>query len=300
MKPTLLVLAAGMGSRYGGNKQLDEVGPAGETIIDYSIYDAIRAGFGKIVFVIRRDIEDQVKQRFVEKLKNRIEVDYIFQEITNLPEGVKVAPDRAKPWGTSHAILVTRDKIREPFGVINSDDYYGMESYKILHDFLVNDQDQNTYSIIGYKLGNTLSDHGHVNRGVCRVNEKGLLENIVETRQIEKTDRGARVVAENGSIQEFTGNEVVSMNLFGFKPSCYDFLGEEFRNFINEKGMDLKSELDIPTSLDKFVKNGSIKIKVLMSNERWFGVTYREDKPFVVDNIRKMIRDGKYPPRIYD
>ncbi|MCU0462644.1 MAG: NTP transferase domain-containing protein, partial [Bacteroidales bacterium] len=282
MKPTLLVLAAGMGSRYGGNKQLDEVGPSGETIIDYSIYDAIRAGFGKIVFVIRRDIEDQIKERFLEKLRNRIEVDYVFQEITNLPEGVRVAPDRSKPWGTSHAILVTQDKIKEPFGVINSDDYYGLESYKILHDFLVNDEDPNTYSIIGYKLGNTLSDHGHVNRGVCSVSKEGLLQNMVETRQIEKTRSGAKVNGTDGNVQEFTGNEVVSMNLFGFKPSCYRFLGEEFRNFINARGMDLKSELDIPTSLDKFVKSGDIKIKVLMSNERWFGVTYREDKPFVV------------------
>jgi UTP-glucose-1-phosphate uridylyltransferase len=299
MKPTLLVLAAGMGSRYGGNKQLDEVGPSGETIIDYSIYDAIRAGFGKIVFVIRRDIEDQVRERFVEKLRNRIEVDYVFQEITNLPEGVKVAPDRSKPWGTSHAILVTKDKIKEPFGVINSDDYYGVESYKILHDFLVNDEDTNTYSIIGYKLGNTLSEHGHVNRGVCRVSNEGLLQNIVETRQIEKTKSGAKVTGPDGNVQEFNGNEVVSMNLFGFKPSCYRFLGEEFRNFINVRGMDLKSELDIPTSLDKFVKSGDIKIKVLMSNERWFGVTYREDKPFVVESIKKMIRRGVYPARIY-
>jgi UTP-glucose-1-phosphate uridylyltransferase len=299
MKPTLLVLAAGMGSRYGGNKQLDEVGPSGETIIDYSIYDAIRAGFGKIVFVIRRDIEDQIKERFLEKLRNRIEVDYVFQEITNLPEGVRVAPDRSKPWGTSHAILVTQDKIKEPFGVINSDDYYGLESYKILHDFLVNDEDPNTYSIIGYKLGNTLSDHGHVNRGVCSVSKEGLLQNMVETRQIEKTRSGAKVNGTDGNVQEFTGNEVVSMNLFGFKPSCYRFLGEEFRNFINARGMDLKSELDIPTSLDKFVKSGDIKIKVLMSNERWFGVTYREDKPFVVESLKKMIRKGVYPARIY-
>jgi UTP-glucose-1-phosphate uridylyltransferase len=299
MKPTLIVLAAGMGSRYGGNKQLDEVGPSGETIIDYSIYDAIRAGFGKIVFVIRRDIEEQVKERFLEKLRNRIEVDYVFQEITNLPEGVKVAPDRSKPWGTSHAILVTENKIKEPFGVINSDDYYGVESYKILHDFLVNDKDPNSYTIIGYKLGNTLSDHGNVNRGVCRVSADGLLQNIVETRQIEKTKSGAKAPGTDGKEQEFTGNEVVSMNLFGFKPSCYEYLREEFTNFINKKGMDLKSELDIPTSLDKFVKNGDIRIKVLMSNERWFGVTYREDKPFVVDSLRKMIRKGVYPARIY-
>jgi hypothetical protein len=299
MKPTLLVLAAGMGTRYGGNKQLDEVGPSGETIIDYSIYDAIRSGFGKIVFVIRRDIEEQVKERFVERLRDKIEVDYVFQEISNLPEGVKVSPERQKPWGTSHAILVTRKKINEPFGVINADDYYGVESFKILYDFLVNDKDPNCYSIVGYKLGNTLSDHGHVNRGVCKVGTDGLLQNIVETRQIEKTYDGAKAPGTDGKEQHFTGNEIVSMNLWGFKPSCYDFLGREFRNFIDKNGMDLKSELDIPTSVDKFVKSGDITIKILNSNERWFGVTYREDKPFVVESIKKMIRKGIYPVRIY-
>jgi NDP-sugar pyrophosphorylase family protein len=299
MKPTLLVLAAGMGSRYGGNKQLDEVGPSGETIIDYSIYDAIRAGFGKIVFVIRRDIEEQVKERFVAKLKGKITVDYVFQEITNLPEGVKVSPERQKPWGTSHAILVTKDKIKEPFGVINADDYYGVESFKILHDFLVNDKDPDCYCIVGYKLGNTLSDHGHVNRGVCKVGNTGLLENIAEVRQIEKTHDGAKAPGTDGKELHFTGNEIVSMNLFGFKPSCFDYLSREFRNFINKNGMDLKSELDIPTSLDIFVKNGDITIRILRSNERWFGVTYREDKPFVVESIRTMIRKGVYPARIY-
>lgn len=299
MKPTLLVLAAGMGSRYGGNKQLDTVGPSGETIIDYSIYDAIRAGFGKIVFVIRRDIEDQVKERFMEKLKGRIEVDYVFQEITNLPEGVKVTPGRQKPWGTSHAILVTSGVIREPFGVINADDYYGMESFKILHDFLVNDKDPNSYCIVGYKMKNTLSDHGHVNRGVCRVGADGLLMNIVETRQIEKTSFGAQAPAVDGGMDKFTGDEVVSMNLWGFKPSCYSFLGEEFKNFIDEFGMDPKSELDIPTSIDKFVKSGQISIKILMSNDRWFGVTYREDKPYVVESINAMVSKGIYPASIY-
>ncbi len=299
MKPTLLVLAAGMGSRYGGNKQLDEVGPSGETIIDYSIFDAIRAGFGKIVFVIRRDIEDQVKERFVEKLSDKIEVDYVFQEITNLPEGVKVSPERSKPWGTSHAILVTESKIKEPFGVINADDFYGAESFKILRDFLVNDNNPNNYCIVGYKLGNTLSDHGHVNRGVCQVDENGFLVNIVETRQIEKTKGGARAPGPDGNYQYFTGNEIASMNLWGFKPSCYGFLRKEFRSFIDKNGMDLKSELDIPTSVDKFVKSGEITINILMSSERWFGVTYREDKPFVVDSIRKMIREGIYPARIY-
>ncbi len=299
MKPTLLVLAAGMGTRYGGNKQLDEVGPSGETIIDYSIYDAIRAGFGKIVFVIRKDIEEQVKERFVEKLLGKIEVDYVFQEISNIPGGIRVSPERQKPWGTSHAILVTEQKIKEPFGVINADDYYGVESFNILRDFLTNDKDPNNYCIVGYKLGNTLSEHGHVNRGVCQAGADGFLKKIVETRQIEKTKDGAVAPGQDGKPLHFTGNEIVSMNLWGFKPSCYNFLGKEFRNFINENGMDLKSELDIPTSVDKFVKSGEITIKILMTNERWFGVTYREDKPFVVESLKKMIRKGIYPARIY-
>jgi NDP-sugar pyrophosphorylase family protein len=300
MKPTLLVLAAGMGTRYGGNKQLDEVGPSGETIIDYSIYDAIRAGFGKIVFVIRRDIEEQVKERFVKRLKGKIEVDYVFQEITNVPQGAKVTPERVKPWGTSHAVMVADKAIKEPFGVINADDYYGFDSYRILHDFLVNNTDPNCYCIVGYKMGNTLSDHGTVNRGVCNADKNGLLENIVEVLKIEKTPDGARANNPDGNGEmHFTGNEIVSMNLFGFKPSFFDFLHEDFNNFIEKNGMDPKSELLIPATLDRFIKNGDIKIQVLMSNERWFGVTYREDKPFVVESINEMVKKGVYPKSIY-
>ena len=298
MKPTLLVLAAGMGSRYGGNKQLDEVGPSGETIIDYSIYDAIRAGFGKIVFIIRRDIEEQIKERFVNKLKGKIEVDYVFQEITNLPEGSEVNPERSKPWGTSHAILVAKDNIKEPFGVINADDFYGAESFKILYDFLTTDEKTTNYCIVGYKMKNTLSDHGTVNRGVCKVDSEGFLADIVETRGIEKLPNGAQVQGVDGKMIKFTGDEVVSMNLWGFKQSCFDFLEKEFRNFIGAKGMDLKLELDIPTSVDKFVKTGEITIQILMSNERWFGVTYREDKPFVVESIANMIAKGVYPSKV--
>jgi NDP-sugar pyrophosphorylase family protein len=299
MKPTLLVLAAGMGSRYGGNKQLDHVGPSGETIIDYSIYDAIRAGFGKIVFVIRRDLENQIRETFINRLKGIIEVDYVFQDISNLPNRIKVPPERQKPWGTSHAILVTKEKIKEPFGVINADDYYGIESFKMLHDFLIVDKDINNYCIVGYKMGNTLSDHGHVNRGVCNMDKDGFLVSIVETRTIEKRKDGIFAPGQNNLIQKFTGNEVVSMNLWGFKPSCYDFLEKEFRSFISTSVNDLKAELDIPTSVDKFVKNGKITIKILMSNERWFGVTYREDKPFVVASIRKMVDNGLYPEKLF-
>lgn len=299
MKPTLLVLAAGMGSRYGGNKQLDQVGPSGETIIDYSIYDAIRAGFGKIVFVIRRDIEEQVKERFVNRLKGKIDVDYVFQEITNLPEGVAVNPERQKPWGTSHAILVAKEKIKEPFGVINSDDYYGVDSFKILYDFLMNDKDDDSYCIIGYKLGNTLSDHGDVNRGVCKVSKDGFLEHIVETRKIIKTANGAQAPNPEGGDIVMTGDEIVSMNLWGFKTSCFNILDAEFRSFINRYGMELKSELDIPTSVDKFVKSGDIRIKILTTDEKWFGVTYKEDKPSVVESLKKMVAKGIYPESIY-
>lgn len=300
MKPTLLVLAAGMGSRYGGNKQLDQVGPSGETIIDYSIYDAIRAGFGKIVFVIRRDIEEQVQERFVKKLKGKIEVDYVFQEITNVPAGSKVSPERVKPWGTSHAVMVADKAISEPFGVINADDYYGYDSYRILHDFLVNDTDPNRYCIVGYKMGNTLSDHGTVNRGVCNVDKDGMLENIVEVLKIEKTADGAKAPNPVGAGDaHYNGSEIVSMNLFGFKPSFFNLLHDDFSKFIEANGMDPKSELLIPATLDRLIKKGEIKIQVLMTNEKWFGVTYREDKPFVVESINEMVRKGVYPASIY-
>jgi NDP-sugar pyrophosphorylase family protein len=299
MKPTLMVLAAGMGSRYGGNKQLDQVGPSGETIIDYSIYDAKRAGFGKVVFVIRRDIEEQFRETFVRRLGKVIEIDYVFQELGNLPDGFTLPEGRQKPWGTSHAILVTEPKIHEPFGVINADDYYGVDSFKVLYDFLTNDKDDNNYCIVGYRLGNTLSDHGHVNRGICSVNGAGLLENIAETRGIEKTPEGVFAPDAHGRMQKFTGDEVVSMNLFGFKTSCYKYLNMEFRSFLRERIGDPKAELDIPTSLDKFVKKGEITIQILRSNSHWFGVTYREDKPFVVESIRRMVDQGIYPERLF-
>jgi len=299
MQPTLLVLAAGMGSRYGGNKQLDQVGPSGETIIDYSIYDAKRAGFGKVVFVIRRDIEEQFKETFVNRLKDVIEIDYVFQELGNLPKGFKVPEGRQKPWGTSHAILVTEPRIHEPFGVINADDYYGVDSFKVLYDFLTKDKDDANFCIVGYRLGNTLSDHGHVNRGICRVSDDGYLVNIVETRGIEKRPDGIFAPDTEGKINQYTGDEIVSMNLFGFKPSCYKYLNMEFSSFLRERISDPKAELDIPTSLDKFVKKGEITIQILRSNSRWFGVTYREDKPFVVDGIRKMVGAGVYPEKLF-
>lgn len=299
MKPALLVLAAGMGSRYGGDKQLDKVGPAGQTIIDYSIYDAVRAGFGKIVFVIRRDIEQQFKSYFMKPLEGKVDIDYVFQDIDDLPDGYEPSPERVKPWGTSHAILVARDKLKEPFGVINSDDYYGVESFKILYDFLVNDKDENNYCIVGYRMGNTLSEHGHVNRGVCKTDDKGNLVNIVETRRIEKRPDGIFAPGPRGREMEFNADEIVSMNLWGFKPSCFKYLEEEFINFIERSAGDPNAELDIPTSMDVYVKKGDINIQVLMTEEKWFGVTYREDRPFVVRSLQDMVDKGIYPEKLW-
>ncbi|HUS86897.1 MAG TPA: sugar phosphate nucleotidyltransferase [Bacteroidales bacterium] len=295
MKPTLLVLAAGMGSRYGGNKQLDKVGPEGQTIIDYSIYDAARAGFEKILFVIRSDIEEQFIDSFVNPLAGKVDIDYVFQELDNLPGGLKPSTERTKPWGTSHAILVAKNKINEPFGVINADDYYGADSFRILYDFLVTDKRENNYCIVGYGMKNTLSDHGHVNRGVCRADNRGMLEHIVETRRIEKRPDGIVATSTDGKLLTFTGEEIVSMNLWGFKPSVFRFLEEEFVNFIHRSTDDPKAELDIPTSMDVFIKRKELTIQILMTGEKWFGVTYQEDRPFVVDNLRKMTESGIYP-----
>ncbi len=288
-----------MGSRYGGDKQLDKVGPAGQTIIDYSIYDAVRAGFGKIVFVIRRDIEQQFKSYFMRPLEGKVDIDYVFQDMDDLPDGYEPSPERVKPWGTSHAILVARDKLKEPFGVINSDDYYGVESFKILYDFLVNDKDENNYCIVGYRMGNTLSEHGHVNRGVCKTDDKGNLVNIVETRRIEKRPDGIFAPGPKGREIQFEADEIVSMNLWGFKPSCFKYLEEEFINFIERSAGDPNAELDIPTSMDVYVKKGEINIQVLMTEEKWFGVTYREDRPFVVRSLQDMVDKGIYPEKLW-
>lgn len=299
MKPSLLVLAAGMGSRYGGDKQLDKVGPAGQTIIDYSIYDAVRAGFGKIVFVIRRDIEEQFRSFFMEPLKGKVDIDYVFQDIDDLPDTYGAPPERTKPWGTSHAILVAKDKIKEPFGVINSDDYYGVDSFRILHDFLTGDKDENNYCIVGYRMANTLSEHGHVNRGVCKADKEGNLVDIAEVRRIEKRSDGIFAPGSGGKEIEFSGDEIVSMNLWGFKPSCFKYLEKEFVNFIERSADDPGAELDIPTSMDVYVKKGEINIRILMTDSSWFGVTYREDRPSVVRSLQDMVDEGIYPERLW-
>jgi dTDP-glucose pyrophosphorylase len=302
MKPTLLVLAAGTGSRYGGLKQLDQVGPSGETIIDYSIFDAIRAGFGKVVFIIRRDIEQAFKETIGTRYEGKIEIDYAYQQLDALPEGMTVPEGREKPWGTGQAVLAARDVINEPFAVINADDFYGRHGYKVLADYLSNAKDGEVadYSMCGFILRNTLSEHGSVSRGICEINADGNLAEVVEHTKIERTDNGAKSYIENGDIVDFTGDEVVSMNMWGFTPSIFDHLERLFIDFLKERGTELKSEFFIPFVADTLIKEGKAEVKVMKSEDAWFGITYREDKPTVVASIRALVDAGAYPEKLFN
>ncbi|HKL32220.1 MAG TPA: sugar phosphate nucleotidyltransferase, partial [Tangfeifania sp.] len=256
MKPTLLILAAGMGSRFGGLKQVEPVGPNGEAIIDYSIFDAIRAGFGKVVFVIRESFADAFQEKFGDKLAGKIEVEYVFQELDNLPEGFSLPEGREKPWGTAHAILVARDVINEPFCALNADDFYGFNAYKVMADFLKESANPNEYSMVGYKLNNTLSDFGSVSRGICQVNKNDELESIVETKKIFK--KGDKIISEepDGSEKELTGNETVSMNIWGFKTSIFPVLEEKFTQFLRTEIDKPKSEMYIPSVVFEMIDEG--------------------------------------------
>ena len=294
MKPTLLILAAGMGSRYGGLKQLDEVGPNGEAIIDYSLFDAIRAGFGKVVFIIRKDFEQAFKVRFDEKIKGKIEVAYVFQELTDLPEEFNVPEGREKPWGTGHAIRSARKAIETPFAAINADDFYGFEAYQTIAHFLSNEASPEKYSMVGYRLDNTLSEHGSVSRGLCITDPDGNLSDIEELTKITKEADGI-FYQKDEKLNKLKGNETVSMNFWGFHPSLFDYLEEGFLNFLKNKGTEMKSEFYIPMHVDELIKNQKVNVKVLTSNASWFGVTYQEDKPIVKASIKKLIQQGKYP-----
>lgn len=294
-KPTLLVLAAGMGSRYGGLKQIDPVGPAGETIIDYSIYDAIRAGFGKVVFVIRRDIEQTFREVVGSKFDNHLPVEYAFQELTNIPAPFTVPAGRTKPWGTGHAILAAESVIHEPFAMINADDFYGTDTFRVLADYLRQvSADSNTYAMVGFTLRKTLSDHGTVARGVCQVDNAGKLKQIVELLKIEKTATGAR----QGD-QTLTGDEPVSMNFWGFTPTLFGHLRRELQQFLKQQGQEEKSELLIPMVIGDLVAQNRATCQVLRTAASWFGVTYREDRPIVIENIRKLIAAGEYPASLW-
>lgn len=300
MKPTLFVLAAGMGSRYGGLKQLDGLGPNGETIMDYSIYDAIKAGFGKIVFVIRPSFEKDFREVVLNKFKGLIETDLVFQEISKVPEGCVYNPEREKPWGTNHAVLMGKEAIKEPFAVINADDFYGQESFAVLADFLKGVVGkQNEYCMVGYHVGNTLSESGAVSRGVCVVDQNGLLQNVVERTHIEEKGGKINFLDENGEEVAIPANTPVSMNMWGFTPDYFDYSLTFFKEFLAEHGDKLKSEFYIPLAVNELIVKGKATCKVLDTPSKWFGVTYAEDRPQVVLKINELVRKGVYPSSLF-
>lgn len=299
MKPTLFILAAGMGSRYGGLKQLDGVGPGGDTIMDYSVYDALRAGFGKIVFVIRHDFEDEFREKVIAKYEGHVPVEVVFQDINNLPGGYKPNPERSKPWGTNHAVLMGKDVIREPFAVINADDYYGVESFQILADFLRSVEDKkNSYCMVGFKIKNTLSENGGVSRGLCSVNEDGNLTGVKECHGIRMKDGKVVQVVDDVEV-EFPAEGTVSMNMWGFTPDYFDYSVESFLRFLKEHSNDLKSEFYIPTVVNELIESNTISLKVIPTPSKWFGVTYAADRDATVAQFRQLVNDGVYPEKLF-
>ncbi|TLX71681.1 nucleotidyltransferase [Labilibacter sediminis] len=298
MKPTLLVLAAGMGSRYGGLKQIDPIGPSGETIIDYSIHDAIEAGFGKIVFVIRESFEKEFKELFNSKLAGKIEVEYVNQEIYDIPSGCTYSLDREKPWGTGHAILMAKDCIKEPFAVINADDYYGKEAFGTIAEFLNKTISDKEFGMVGYQLKNTISENGSVSRGVCSTDENDHLKNVIERTQIEKKEGGI-AYKEKEEWTFIDKSSIVSMNFWGFTPKIFTYLEAQFVRFLNQLGQKLKSEFFIPSVVSEIIEEEKVKVKVLNSDAQWFGVTYKEDKEKAISAISKLVEDGVYPLRLW-
>lgn len=295
--PTLLVLAAGMGSRYGGLKQLDAVGPDGETIMDYSIFDARRAGFGKVVFVIRKEFEEAFRAKVGARFAKHVQVEYVFQELGKLIPGFSVPEGRTKPWGTTHAILMAANAIHEPFGVINADDFYGAESFRVLAQHL--QTGSSDYAMVGFVLRNTLSEFGAVARGVCHVSDNGYLKDIEELKSIEQ--KGIRItnVEADGQETVLNGGEMVSMNMWGFTPEIFGQLREQFQQFIKQHGSDLKAECYLPDTVNALIQEGRARVKVLRSGDAWFGVTYREDHPRVVQNIERLVEEGTYPGKLW-
>ena len=289
---TLLIMAAGMGSRYGGLKQLDAIGPSGETIIDYSVYDAIKAGFTKAVFIIRKDFEQEFKSKITDKYEGQIQVEFAFQDLNDLPDEFTCPEGREKPWGTGHAILSARDIINEPFVAINGDDFYGRESFKVVADYYR--KGANSFSMVAFKLDKTLSSFGGVTRGLCTVNDEKL-NTVIETADLEKTDYG---VSSNRDI-ELDGSEPVSMNVWGFTPILFKYLEEKFVEFLSENGTEMKSEYLIPSVVNELVQSGQETVHVLRSGATWFGVTYKEDKPYVEGEIEKLVNKGEYPGKLF-
>jgi NDP-sugar pyrophosphorylase family protein len=298
MRPTLVILAAGMASRYGSMKQVQGFGPAGETIMDYSIYDAIRAGFGKIVFIIRRDFEDDFKRIFDPKLKNRIAVEYVFQEMDAFINGYEAPAERTKPWGTAHAVLCAKDAVNEPFAVINADDFYGRNAFEKAAEFLKKECNPNLYAILGYDLLKTLSDNGTVNRGVCKVDAEGNLASITERINIAK--QGNKIICDdNQEPKELPLNTRVSMNFWCFDPSFFPYIEKVFLEFLAENIKNIKAEFFIPIVADQFIREAGI-IRVIPTPAPWFGVTYKEDAPEVEKSLNELVQKGEYPERLWN
>lgn len=297
MKPTLVILAAGMASRYGSMKQVEGFGPAGETIMDYSIFDAIRSGFGKVVFIIRKEFANNFRKIFEPKLKGRIETAYVYQELNFFTNGFDIPIERTKPWGTAHAVLCAKDAVNEPFAVINADDFYGHNAFQNAAAFLNVGCDEKNYAIVGYDLLKTLSDHGTVNRGICGLDHEGNLQTITERINIAKKED--KIICDDGlKPKELSVETRVSMNFWCFDPSFFSFTQNLFADFLKHQGKETKSEFFIPLVADKFINEGG-KIEVIPTTSLWFGVTYKEDAPFVEKSLKKLIRNGEYPDNLW-
>ena len=301
MKPTLFVLAAGMGSRYGGLKQLDGLGPNGETIMDYSIFDAIRGGFGKIVFVIRKDFEEDFRKKIISKYENHIPVEVVFQSIDKLPEGFTCPTERVKPWGTNHAVLMGKEVIREPFAVINADDFYGRDSFAVIGKFLseLPEGAKNTYCMVGFRVGNTLSKSGTVARGICSTDENRHLTTVVERTEIMRINGVVSYKDENGEWVGIEDNTPVSMNMWGFTPDYFNYSEEYFIDFLKENIDKPKAEYYIPLMVNKLINDGTATVEVLDTTSRWFGVTYAADRQGVVDKLQALADSGEYPSKLF-
>jgi choline kinase len=298
MKPTLVILAAGMASRYGSMKQVQSFGPGGETIMDYSIYDAIRAGFGKVVFIIRAQYAAQFQSIFEPKLKGLIEAEYVFQELDSFTNGYSFPTERSKPWGTAHAVLCAKEVVKEPFAVINADDFYGRNAFEQAVRFLQTGCDTRTFGIVGYDLAATLSEHGTVNRGVCQLNKEGDLASITERINIARVN--GIIACQDGLTPDTLSEDTkVSMNFWCFATSFFDRTATQFVNFLNQSGQELKSEFFIPLVADQFIQEGG-KIKVVPTQSSWFGVTYKEDAPFVQQSLENLINAGEYPSKLWN
>lgn len=298
MDATLVILAAGMASRYGSMKQIEGFGPGGETIMDYSIYDAIRAGFTKVVFIIRREFADDFKEKFEPKLKGKVTTEYVYQEMESFTEGIELPADRKKPWGTAHAVLCAMSVIKEPFAVINADDFYGRNAFEKAYDFLMNDCTETNYAIVGYDLVKTLSDYGTVNRGVCTLDTLGNLVSITERINIGWQD-GKIICGDGLEPQELTTDTRVSMNFWCFHPTFFSYTQKLFREFLQEHGHEPKSEFFIPLVADQFIREGG-RVEVIPTTSSWFGVTYKEDAPFVKNSLHELIGAGEYPERLWE